>query len=243
MKNLLCSCLAPLLALLVTALPVRAQLTFTVTATAENTFVNAQQNYVAGHAYTFVYVLTPAYPLNHNYFPGQNNGWFEKDVTTEAPLFTSVGGTGLGGTYTDPIATAGLPFSFVYIEGANNLELYAGADAGAIGLTTLAGTPLTHAIANMSLGGVNFAGAASYANPADYFAAYVGNYPAWGGTIGLYGGGFDGASFQVTELSISNGGGGVTAIPEPSTYGALAGLGALGLVAWRRQKRNLRPET
>lgn len=35
----------------------------------------------------------------------------------------------------------------------------------------------------------------------------------------------------------------VAAIPEPATYAALLGLGALGLAVWRRQKRNLKLET
>jgi len=41
----------------------------------------------------------------------------------------------------------------------------------------------------------------------------------------------DTGSFQIDR---------VTAIPEPSTYAALAGLGALSLVAWRRRVRQLR---
>lgn len=244
MKNLLLSCLAPLLILLAVAPSAPAQITFTVTATAENNLDTAAQGYVVGHAYTFVYTLTADYPLNHNYFPGQNNDWFEQDITNEPALFTAVGGTGLGGTFIDPVGPKGSPFSFVRTSGANFLGLYAGADAGDIGVTTPAGTTLTHVIASMNLAEINFAAPADYTNPATYFAAYIGEYPAWGGTVGLYGGGFDGATFQVTGVSIGNGGGlndggNTTAIPEPSVYAALFGLGALGLVAWRRKKRNL----
>lgn len=239
MKNLLRSCLAPLLVLSVIAPLAPAQITFTVTATAENNLDTAAQGYTVGHAYTFVYTLTADYPLNHNYFPGQNDGWFEQDITNEPALFTAVGGTGLGGTYIDPIATAGSPFSFVRAYNGNLLSLYAGADAGDIAVTTPAGTTLTHAIATMNLAEINFALPANYTNPATYFAAYIGDYQAWGGTVSLYGGGFDGATFQVTDVSISNGGGNTTAIPEPSTYGALFGLGVLGLAAWRRRKRKL----
>lgn len=242
MKNLLRSCLAPLLALLAAALPAPAQITFTVTATAENNLDTAAQGYVVGQAYTFVYTLTADYPLNHNYFPGQNNGWFEQDITNEPALFTGVGGTGVGGTYIDPIATEGSPFSFVRAYNGNLLQLYAGADAGNIALTTPAGTTLTHVIASMNLEGINFAAPANYINPADYFAGYLGEYHAWGGTVGLYGGGFDGATFQVTGVTISNGvSNSATAIPEPSTYAALLGLGALGFAAWRRGKR--KPES
>jgi hypothetical protein len=244
MKNPFRSCLAPLLVLLVIAPPVSAQITFTVTATAQNNLNTAVHNYTVGQAYTFVYTLTPDYPQNHNYFPGENNDWFEQDITAEPALFTAVGGTGLGGTYIDPIATAGSPFSFVRAYNGNLLQLFAGADAGDIGVTTLAGTTLTHAIASMNLANIDFARPANYTNPATYFAAYVGDYNAWGGTVSLYGGGFDGATFQITSVSISdglsfsNGSNNTTAIPEPATYAALFGLGALSFAAWR-QKRKL----
>lgn len=223
-----------MLALLATALPALAQITFTVTATAEDTAGNAAQNYTAGHAYTFVYTLTPDYPLNHNYFPGKNNGWFEQDITTEPALFTAVGGTGVGGIFVDPVGPTGSPFSFVRTQGSSFLGLFAGADVGNIGLTTLSGSTLTHVIASMNLGGLNFATPVAYINPTDYFSGYLGDHEVWGGSVGLYGDGFDGATFQVTGLSISNG----AAIPEPSTYAALLGLGALGLAVWRRRRRD-----
>lgn len=240
MKNLLRFCLAPLLALLASAPPASAQIVFTVTATAENTPGTAAQGYTAGRAYTFAYTLTPDYPVNHNYFPGRNDGWFEKDITAEPALFTAVGGTGVSGTFIDPVGPEGSPFSMVRVHGSNFVEMFAGADAGNIGLTTLAGSTLTHAISNMNLEGINFVEPATYTNPADYFAGYLGDYRAWGGSVGLYGGTFDGATFLVTSLNISNNistsVSNTTAIPEPSTYAALFGLGALGLAFWRRHR-------
>lgn len=232
----------PVLLLLAAALPAPAQLTFTVTATADDTAGNAAQDYVAGQAYTFVYVLTPEFPQNNFYFPGENNDWFEKGLAAEQSLFAAVGGTGLGGTFVDPLPPAGSPFSFVRAYNGNFLGLYAGSEAGDIGVTTRSGATLTHAIASMNLADIEFTRPATYTNPADYFVSYVGEYSAWGGTVGLYGGTFAGATFQVSGVSISLGSANPAAIPEPSAYAGLFGLAALW-AAWRRRKKNLKPET
>jgi hypothetical protein len=231
MKNPIRFSLAVLAVVFALTLSARGQITFTVSATADNTAGTIEQNYTPGRTYTFVYTLTAAYPANKYYFPGRNTDWFEKDTASAVPLFTAVGGSGLGGTFTDPTGPQGSPFSFVRASGSNFLGLLAGADSGHIGVTTLPGTSLTHVIASMNLAEVDFAAPSAYTNPATYFSAYLGDHRAWGGTVGLYGGGFDGATFQVTNVNIGN----VSAIPEPATYAALLGLGALGVAAWRRR--------
>lgn len=219
-------------------LPSPAQITFTVTATAENTPGNAAQDYIAGEAYTFVYTLTPDFPLNHTYFLGENNDWFEKHITNDPALFTHVGGSGLGGDFSSPVGPTGSPFSFVRAYNGNFLGLFAGADVGNIGVTTLAGSTLTHAIASMNLAGIDFGRPEAYTNPASYFESYVGDYQAWGGSVGLYGGDFDGATFQVTGVNIAQGISNTSAVPEPATYAALLGLAALGVTAWRRRPKS-----
>lgn len=83
----------------------------------------------------------------------------------------------------------------------------------------------------------------------DSVASYTGSssfndFTGGGGGLGTYiGPGFAGSidelrvssftgSFSTSMLSYNS----ISAVPEPSTYAALAGLAALGLVAWRRRQ-------
>jgi len=86
-----------------------------------------------------------------------------------------------------------------------------------------------------SFNGTSFISLGSY----DLAGAFGGtDVPPYGGGFGLqlYGGAADGAP-QVTSGMIAFDNFSVTSVPEPSTYAALAGLAALGVALWRRQRR------
>lgn len=94
----------------------------------------------------------------------------------------------------------------------------------------------------------------SFRTSADSFSTGLGTATATGATITLTGGAFQGLSsalefrlygwgassasgtFSVNDFTFN---GSVSAIPEPSTYAALAGASALGLSIWRRRRRPL----
>jgi hypothetical protein len=105
-----------------------------------------------------------------------------------------------------------------------------------IGLTTPNGTLVTGLSASVSAGNLpTFTFPEAYSEPfsaAGYFAGFAGSYQNFDSSffrvhdpLGVE------IGFTVTNLTI-----GASAIPEPSTYAALFGLCALGLVMLRRRR-------
>lgn len=70
-------------------------------------------------------------------------------------------------------------------------------------------------------------GTATLTTTTAFNATDVGSFVITGATLN----GVDTLSLKIDELTAS-----ASAIPEPSTYAALAGVGALGLAAWRRRR-------
>jgi len=72
-------------------------------------------------------------------------------------------------------------------------------------------------------------------DPTTHFGARPGVYNVTASNFlrlyGLGGGGNEVAAFTLNQLTIS-------AIPEPSTYAAIAGAAMLGLAVWHRRRRS-----
>jgi hypothetical protein len=223
MKSTLHAALA-LFALLAGALSARAQINFTITATADPTGTGPTGGYTEGQTYQFTYTLTSSFGNNgSSSFSGTSNNWTEEGQA-DGQLFTAVSGA-LGGTFTQPLD----PYSYVASNSGGNLQLLAGSDnPRATGLTTLSGTPLNSVSAYIDTA-ISFSTPGSYTNPATSLASVLGTYPA-SGSVSLFPADFSAAyGFTITGLSI-------TAIPEPSTYAALLGVGSLGWGVWRRRR-------
>lgn len=207
--------------------PVVAQTTFTINATATSTALG----YTSGQSATFTYVL-------HNYSPttpagtatnGVSYVW-QEETLTQPELFTGVSGTGLTGTWTRPNASGGAPASSLEAFSDNSLKLVAGRDTGTTGLT-VNGQPLLTVSMYATFTGLTFSPiTGTLPDPTSYFSSKYGTYTAsssWNAKV------WDttnaSASFQINSITIGS------AIPEPSTYAAVAGFLALGLALWRRR--------
>ncbi len=213
-----------------------AQVTFTVTATAGTT----TQGYVLGNSYTFIYTTVPNFTtLANSAFSASAWEWKEEQTTVNQ-LWSSVGGTGLLGSFVRPAGTLNDPYS--YVGGLATLGIFElGANTDALvttttGLTTLSGTSLRATSASMSGGTLpTFAYSASSPSTdlATYYSAYVGTYSGFSaGQVKLR----DSVSnslllnFDITSVEIS-------VIPEPSTYAAALAAVALAVAAYHRRKR------
>ncbi len=227
MKTALRSLLAPF-ALLVATLTLSAQVNFTITATADST----ELGYTLGQTYTFVYTLsgTVADSGTGNHSPGASS--WDEQLFVHSQLFTAVDGTGMGGDFVRPAD----PSSYLWVNTAGTLSVSVAADTGyGTGLTTLGGTAVQAANFSLQVPAANFLAPGFFVNPADMFAGSAGTYAITSGAVYVYTAGYlNEVFFTASSLTIS-----AAAIPEPSTYAALLGLGALGVAAWRRQKRKL----
>ena len=213
----------------------RAQVTITVTATATSSATGA--GYTLGQSYTFAFTTGPSFSTTPvSYFVAGQNNWGEEEAT-DNQLFAAVSGTGLTGTFARPASFYG-PYSYLWIRPAN-VSLFAGNDdSAAVGLFTPNATGIRAVHANgIILGdGPDFAFAQTHTQPNAYFSAYAGTYTATSGTVILHDQNFTIiGNFDATSVTISS----ASAIPEPSTYAALAGAAVLGLAVWRRQRRSL----
>jgi hypothetical protein len=220
------------LAIISSALAAQAQVTFTITATNNE----GTRGYAAGQDYTFIYTTAAAYALNaSSVFNGSHNSWND-ETWSDLPIFSSVRGTGLTGTLGIPAANEDAPWSFVNtlhspIAG-NHFAISAGADEGIIGLYSLDHTAI-NSVGTVLGGdffrlpeGLIFNPLASYQDPTSYFTGYNGSYAVEGTIRMLNSTGSTFQTFSVNNLTIS-------AIPEPSSFAALAGLGVLGFATTR----------
>jgi hypothetical protein len=204
-----------------------AQLVFTVATTANAT----GHGYTAGQVATFAFTVSGANlsaNVGNQFFNGITNQWWD-DITSDTPVFTAIGGTGLTGTFARATANANDPFAYVQAlpPSPSQLTLNDGAETSNIGLLVGA-TGVNYIVAGNLDWGASFPATGNYSSLTSYFTPYIGTHALSGGylDISLVGGSL--ISFTATSLTIS-------AVPEPSTYTVFAGLAVLGFGVMRRR--------
>lgn len=216
---------------------VTAQVTFTITATANSSV----QGYTLGNSYTFIFTSTTGSDFsstsNSSFDAGAHE--YSEELTSDQQLWEAISGTGLGGSFVRPTGNASDPNSNVgsYGSGPQVFQLRAGTNRLStldIGMTTLTGGLVSKVQVDADEGTLpTFAYPGSYSSLESYYSGYGGVYGgflAGDDIVRLY----DTSnavflSFDLISLQIS-------AVPEPATFAALLGLGALGLVVLRRRR-------
>ncbi len=194
----------------------------------------ATYGYGVGSVYTFIFSANTAEP-ELSTFGNSQNKWLEE--TLENPqLVTSIGGTGLIGSYVRPTGIDDAPYSNVTNSPANLLGVLVRNDAGGVlGIQTLNGTDVGVIQPNATVTGVTF----DFPNTTSflsYWENYVGTYASSSGTLTLSNaGGSPLATFSITQVSIAAAPEPVV-VPEPAAMAAIMGGFALmsGLVLRRR---------
>ena len=163
---------------------------------------------------------------------GSNLTW-EQSGTSTNHMWSNFAGTGFGGTFD----TSPLSMTFVIVANNGMVYLRASAPSGtSLGLT-FNGSAVSSVLMYAKLAGFTPPMTSPLPVASTYLTSQQGTYSVTdtSGTIlrlSLVGS---------SDLDLPVGGLnsvtiGTVAIPEPSTYAALAGLGALGLVAWHRRR-------
>ncbi len=233
--------------LLCAVVPAAAQIVFTVTATANSDAVAG--GYTQGQSYTFIFTSAASFAnTGSSTYTSVANSWSEENVS-DGQMWTSIGGTGVNGTFVRPTVNSIDPYSYAYPSAEWGLGLGVGSDSNTnlIGLSTLSNQSFKYLSVSSMRGGTMPAFTES-----DFTASYVEPFNSTTGFFATKGfGSFTGLTngtveigmpndsafytFAVTGLSVGT----VSAVPEPSTYAALAGLAAFGLVLLRRRRANV----
>ncbi len=216
-----------------------AAVTFTFQTTANAT----GQGYTSGATYNFSFTTGASYPtlstLSTSTFSSTNNYWRNTSAADTGTLFVSSGGTGLLGSFVPSTTT---PNSYIFqnsLSGGSDFQVSNGGTQNS-GMTTLGGTPLSYVFGGNMNYTLSPAGGYpnTYNDPTTFYTARPGVYAVTAGsnpgpaTLTLYGLSNNNlAAFTVNQLTIS-------AIPEPSTYAAIAGAAMLGLAVWQRRRKS-----
>lgn len=207
----------------------RAQFTLSITATANAT----ASGYTSGQTVVFNFNVTGANlsANNGNQFFSYTNQWWY-DVTGDAPLFTSVSGTGLTGTYSQPSANSNDPFSYIQAapDGPPSLLTFdVGAETSNLGLIVNG-----HAVTEITVGnldwGQSFPAPATYTALTTYFTPFAGSHSLVGGYMDMSLSGASQLHFTPSNLTIS-------AVPEPSACALMLGAAGLAAAGWLRRRR------
>jgi hypothetical protein len=228
---------------------VRAQVTITITATANST----AEGYTATNPYTFVFTSGPSFAnTTSSIFDATLQGYGEEVSSTDDQLWSSISGTGLNGSYVRPANSIGDTSSQLHAGQIDDpfyyLQIKAVAEVSDIGNTTLNDTAVNFILVYADGGTLPaFAFPEAYVDPIAYFASYNGTYtgfntgPSYADQVFVYYSHSAGlVQFNITSITISA----TSAVPEPAICAALLGAGALGIVlGFRRRSRAPGPQS
>lgn len=226
--------------LIVTALPLRGQVTITFTAVPE---INLE-GYAAGQTYTFALTTTANFSdFSHSYFRSDLASWGEGS-SQQTALWGQIGGTALLGTYQRPSSVGVATFLDVFTGSGGVVAVAAMSSAAPgsdLGLRTLAGTPivtLSPLILTVEMGPVALS--PTPMTPDALLLPVTGNYHANADTQSnsMYLETSSGAVIWFAVQSVSIAAAASQSIPEPSSAAllllGLAAVGALCAYSLRR---------
>ena len=200
---------------------------------------SAALGYSANTNYTFTFTTVSTFAnTSASSFTSSITEW-QSTPGVNGPLFSSITGSGLSGSLTSGLIMQDISAG---ANGGKNLEITtyrpaSGTDPIGISANTIALKEIYLNIAPTGASPFSFTNGASYIDLPNFFGSYNGTYDfsSVAGTVlfklSAVGAIHSPAEFAVSSIQITS------AIPEPSTYGLLAGCAVLGAVCWRRRRR------